>query len=109
MSGAALYLLITVISAGGAARPGKVIGSVLHYNSGGVASTDTGEHQKTVRSSGIIPPARYVVPTNSSCPRKHPSGRNGGCEDDDSSKGSNGSQPKPDPYVASEVSAQGGK
>ncbi|KAL6548427.1 Mitogen-activated protein kinase [Orobanche gracilis] len=105
---AALFLLITVISAGGAPRSCKVIGSVLHYNSGGMASTYTGEHHKTVRSSDNIPPARFVVPTNSSCPKKHPGDRNGGGEDDDRSKGSNGSQPKPDPYIASEDSAQGG-
>lgn len=86
------------ISAGAAARPGKVIGSVLRYNSG--APTEATEQRKTVRN-----PAQYVVP-NASYPRKHPSCKNERVED--VSEGSNGLQPKPDLYIARKVPAQGG-
>ncbi|KAK4478011.1 hypothetical protein RD792_017276 [Penstemon davidsonii] len=50
---------------GGAARPGKVVGSVLRY------PTDTTEQRKMVKNP-ILPPAQYIVP-HSSYSRKHPS------------------------------------
>ncbi|KAL3812716.1 hypothetical protein ACJIZ3_013984 [Penstemon smallii] len=53
------------IQAGGAARPGKVVGSVLRY------PADTTEQRKMVKNP-ILPPAQYIVP-NSSYSRKHPS------------------------------------
>ncbi|KAL8515405.1 hypothetical protein ACS0TY_014201 [Phlomoides rotata] len=90
------------IQAGAAARPGKVIGSVLRYNNG--APTEATEQQKTVRNPGM--PAQYVVP-NASYPRKHPSCKNERVED--VSEASNGMQTKPDLYIARKVAAaQGG-
>ncbi|XP_057771842.1 mitogen-activated protein kinase 15 isoform X2 [Salvia miltiorrhiza] len=90
---------------GAAARPGKVIGSVLRYNNCGAtaASAEATEQRKVVRNPGI--PAQYLVPS-SSYPRKHPSCKNERGED--GPEGSNGMQPKPDLYVARKVAAQGG-
>ncbi|KAK4477909.1 hypothetical protein RD792_017174 [Penstemon davidsonii] len=48
---------------GEAARPGKVVGSVLRY------PTDTIEQQKVVKNP-MLTPAQYIVP-NSSYSRKH--------------------------------------
>ncbi|KAI3469499.1 hypothetical protein Pfo_026162 [Paulownia fortunei] len=93
------------IQAGGAARPGKVIGSMLRYNNCGAAaaSIDTTEQRKMVRNPGM--PAQYIVPS-ASYPRKHPSCKNERGED--GTEGSNGMQPKPDLYVARKVAVQGG-
>ncbi|KAL0414612.1 UNVERIFIED_CONTAM: Mitogen-activated protein kinase [Sesamum radiatum] len=60
---------------GGAARPGKVIGSVLRYNNCGAAaaSIEATDQRNMARNLGI--PAQYIVPS-SSYPRKHPSCKN---------------------------------
>ncbi|KAL0376549.1 UNVERIFIED_CONTAM: Mitogen-activated protein kinase [Sesamum calycinum] len=60
---------------GGAARPGKVIGSVLRYNNCGAAaaSIEATDQRNMARNLGI--PAQYIVPS-SSYPRKHPSSKN---------------------------------
>ncbi|KAK6117278.1 hypothetical protein DH2020_048980 [Rehmannia glutinosa] len=89
-----------------AARPGKVIGPMLHYNNCGAttASIETNEQRKTLRTSGM--PAQYIVPS-SSYPRKHPSCKNEG--EEDRMEGSNSMQPKPDLYVARKVAAAQGR
>ncbi|KAK6117279.1 hypothetical protein DH2020_048978 [Rehmannia glutinosa] len=48
-----------------AARPGKVIGPMLHYNNCGAttASIETNEQRKTLRTSAM--PAQYIVPSSS--------------------------------------------
>ncbi|KAL0348788.1 UNVERIFIED_CONTAM: Mitogen-activated protein kinase [Sesamum angustifolium] len=63
------------VQAGGAARPGKVIGSVLRYNNCGAAaaSIEATDQRNMARNLGI--PAQYIVPS-SSYPRKHPSSKN---------------------------------
>ncbi|CAA3021248.1 mitogen-activated kinase 15-like [Olea europaea subsp. europaea] len=91
------------IPVGGAARPGKVVGSVLHYNNSAAAAAEANEQRKMVRSPAM--PAQYVVP-GSSYPRKYPGCKN---ERGDGTEGSNGAQPKPDMYMARKVAAaQGG-
>ncbi|KAK6117283.1 hypothetical protein DH2020_048977 [Rehmannia glutinosa] len=89
-----------------AARPGKVIGPMLHYNNCGAttASIETNEQRKTLRTSAM--PAQYIVPS-SSYPRKHPSCKNEG--EEDRMEGSNSMQPKPDLYVARKVAAAQGR
>ncbi|KAK1387689.1 hypothetical protein POM88_015867 [Heracleum sosnowskyi] len=80
------------IQAGAAARPGKVVGSVLRYTNCGAAAaaTESLEHRRSVRSPAV--PTQYAVPS-SSYPRRNP-----GCKNDkveDTIEGSNGLQPKP--------------
>ncbi|KAJ7954972.1 Mitogen-activated protein kinase [Quillaja saponaria] len=90
---------------GVAARPGKVVGSVLRYNNcGAVATAEALEQRKMVRN-----PAVSTQYTASSCsyPRRNPSCKNERGEDD-GVEGSNGLQPKPQ-YMARKVAAaQGG-
>ncbi|KAL2506761.1 Mitogen-activated protein kinase 16 [Abeliophyllum distichum] len=88
---------------GGAARPGKVVGSVLRYNNGAAATAEANEQRKMVRNPAM--PTQYIVP-GSSYPRKYPGCKN---ERGDGTEGSNGVQPKPDVYMARKVAAaQGG-
>lgn len=93
-------------TAGGAARPGKVVGSVLRYNNCGAAAAaaESLEQRRTVRNPAV--PTQYAV-SSSSYPRRS----NPGCKNEraeDSIEGSNGLQPKP-PYLARKVAAaQGG-
>uniref|UniRef100_A0A5B7A744 mitogen-activated protein kinase n=1 Tax=Davidia involucrata TaxID=16924 RepID=A0A5B7A744_DAVIN len=94
------------IQAGGAARPGKVVGSVLRYNNCGAAATaaaDALEQRRMVRNPAV--PAQYAV-SSSSYPRRNP-----GCKNErgeDGVEGSNSLQPKPQ-YMARKVAAaQGG-
>ncbi|XP_051127737.1 mitogen-activated protein kinase 15-like isoform X2 [Andrographis paniculata] len=82
------------VQPGGAARPGKIIGSVMHYNSYG--ATEITEQRRVVRNPGI--PVQYIGPS-ASYQGKHPG--------DDTNEGSNGMQPKPDVYIARKVAAHG--
>lgn len=99
------HKLMTFFAGGAAARPGKVVGSVLRYNNGGTnaAPTESSEQRKAVRNPAM--PPQYLVPS-SSYPRKHPSCKNERGEE--VPEGSNGLQPKPDLYMARKVAAQGG-
>ncbi|XVF28265.1 hypothetical protein REPUB_Repub15cG0014900 [Reevesia pubescens] len=88
----------------GAARPGKVVGSVLRYNNcGAAAAAETLEQQRMVRNPTV--PTQYTA-TNSSYPR-----RNSVCKNDreeDEVEGSNGLQPKPQYMARKAAAAQGG-
>ncbi|XP_057485470.1 mitogen-activated protein kinase 15-like isoform X1 [Actinidia eriantha] len=92
------------IQAGGAARPGKVVSSVLRYNNcGAAAAAETLEQRRMVRNPAV--PTQFPV-SSSSYPRRNP-----GCKNErgeDGVEGSNGLQPKP-PYMPRKVAAaQGG-
>ncbi|XP_007034573.2 PREDICTED: mitogen-activated protein kinase 15 isoform X2 [Theobroma cacao] len=89
----------------GAARPGKVVGSVLRYNNCGAAAVaETLEPRRTVRNPTV--PTQYTA-TNCSYPRRNPVCKNDRGEDE-VVEGSNGLQPKPQ-YMARKVAAaQGG-
>ncbi|RVX21876.1 Mitogen-activated protein kinase 16 [Vitis vinifera] len=90
---------------GGAARPGKVVGSVLRYNNcGAAAAAEVLEQRRMVRNP---PVASQYNASSCSYPR-----RNSSCKnergDDEGVEGSNGLQPKPQ-YMARKVAAaQGG-
>ncbi|KAK7245787.1 hypothetical protein RIF29_40637 [Crotalaria pallida] len=87
---------------GSAARPGKVVGSVMRYNNYGVAMSAEAEQRRMVRNPPVS--AQYAA---SSYPRRNPSCKNERSEDD-GIEGSNGLQPKPQ-YMARKVAAaQGG-
>ncbi|MBA0797535.1 hypothetical protein Gohar_008221 [Gossypium harknessii] len=81
----------------GAARPGKVVGSVLRYNNcGAVAAGEALEQRRMSRNPSV--PTQYTA-TNCSYPRRNPV-----CKDDEE----NELQPKPQ-YMARKVAAaQGG-
>ncbi|WCJ23659.1 mitogen-activated protein kinase 16 [Euphorbia peplus] len=86
----------------GAARPGKVVSSVLRYNNCGTA-----EEQRRMGRNPAIPTSQYTASTGS-YPR-----RNASCKnergDDEVVEGSNGLQPKPPQYMVRKVAAaQGG-
>ncbi|XP_050218449.1 mitogen-activated protein kinase 15 isoform X1 [Mercurialis annua] len=88
-----------------AARPGKVVSSVLRYNNCGAATTvEALEQRRTVRNPAI--PTQYTA-ANSSYPRRNPVCKSERGEDE-GVEGSNGLQPKPQ-YLARKVAtAQGG-
>lgn len=89
---------------GGAAKPGKVVGSVLHYNNCATAATEAYEQRRTVRNPTVS--AQYAS-SNGSYPRRNPSCQTDG-GDDEGIEGSNAVQPKPQ-YMARKVAAaQGG-
>ncbi|KAH7522404.1 mitogen-activated protein kinase 15 [Ziziphus jujuba] len=86
---------------GGAARPGKVVGSVLRYNNCGAAAAEALEQRRAVRNPSI--PTQYA----GSYPRRNPPCKNERGEDE-VVEGSNCLQPKPQ-YMARKVAAaQGG-
>ncbi|XP_021680413.2 mitogen-activated protein kinase 15 isoform X2 [Hevea brasiliensis] len=89
----------------GAARPGKVVGSVMRYNNCGVAATaEAHEQRRVVRNPTIS--TQYTA-SNCSYPRRNPVCKNERREDE-GVEGSNGLQPKPQ-YMARKVAAaQGG-
>ncbi|KAG8636680.1 hypothetical protein MANES_15G021900v8 [Manihot esculenta] len=89
----------------GAARPGKVIGSVMRYNNCGVAAkAEALEQRRMVRNPAIS--TQYAA-ANCSYPRRNPVCKNERGEDD-GVEGSTGLQPKPQ-YTARKVAAaQGG-
>lgn len=101
MLGLSRFYLCLLFS-GVAARPGKVVGSVMRYNNNcGVAMTSEVEQRRAVRNPPVS--AQY----GASYPRRNPSCKNERAEDD-GIEGSNGLQPKPQ-YMARKVAAaQGG-
>ncbi|XP_027339707.1 mitogen-activated protein kinase 15-like isoform X2 [Abrus precatorius] len=89
---------------GVAARPGKVVGSVMRYNNCGVAVTAESEQRRVVRNPSAS--AQYAA-SSCSYPRRNQNYKNERAEDD-GIEGSNGLQPKPQ-YMARKVAAaQGG-
>lgn len=92
--------------AGVAARPGKVVGSVLRYNNCGAAATAEALEQRRM-SRNAAGTTQYTA-SNGSYPRRNPNCKNERCEDD-GVESSNGLQPKPPQYIARKVAAaQGG-
>ncbi|KAK7387817.1 hypothetical protein VNO78_22611 [Psophocarpus tetragonolobus] len=88
---------------GAAARPGKVLGSVLRYNNCKVAVTAEAEKRRMGRNPSVS--AQYAAPS-CSYPRRNPSCKNERAEE--GIEGANGLQTKPQ-YVARKVAAaQGG-
>lgn len=99
------YQLYLVSLAGGAARPGKVVSSVLRYNNCGAAAAEALEQRRAVKNPSV--PTQYAAASGCSYPR-----RNAGCKnergEDEGVEGSNGLQTKPQ-YMARKVAAaQGG-
>ncbi|KAM1191955.1 hypothetical protein EV1_012461 [Malus domestica] len=91
----------------GAARPGKVVGSVLRFNNcGAAAAAEALEQRRVVRNPAA--PAQYPAASAASYPRRNLPCKNerGECE---GVEGSNGLQPKPPQYIPRKVAAaQGG-
>uniref|UniRef100_A0A2N9HBY4 Protein kinase domain-containing protein n=1 Tax=Fagus sylvatica TaxID=28930 RepID=A0A2N9HBY4_FAGSY len=88
---------------GVAARPGKVVGTVLRYNNCGAAATAEEQRRMTRNPASTT---QYSA-SNGSYPRRNPNCKNDRCEDD-GVESSNGLQPKP-PYMPRKVAAaQGG-
>ncbi|CAL5415975.1 unnamed protein product [Camellia sinensis] len=86
------------VGAAAAARPGKVVGSVLRYNNCGAEAL---EHRRMVRNPAV--PTQYAVSTS----RRNPGSKNERRED--GVEGSSVLQPKPPQYVSRKVAAaQGG-
>ncbi|XP_052207178.1 mitogen-activated protein kinase 15-like isoform X2 [Diospyros lotus] len=99
-------LQVPASTQGGAARPGKVVSSVLRYNNCGAAAAAAAEaleQRRMVRNPTV--PSQYAV-TSSSYARRNLACKNERVED--GVEGSNSLQPKPQ-YVARKVAAaQGG-
>lgn len=91
------------VASGVAARPGKVVGSILHYNNCGAAVTADAEQRRMGRNPSVS--AQYAAPS-SSYPRRNPSCKSEKVEE--GIEGANGLQTKP--YIARKVvaAAQGG-
>ncbi|KAG6764827.1 hypothetical protein POTOM_032315 [Populus tomentosa] len=88
----------------GAARPGKVVSSVLRYNNCGAPSAENLDQRRMVRNPAIS--TQYTT-ANCSHPRRNPACKNERGEDE-GVEGSSGLQPKPQ-YMARKVAAaQGG-
>ncbi|XP_038720187.1 mitogen-activated protein kinase 16-like isoform X1 [Tripterygium wilfordii] len=87
----------------GAARPGKVVSSVMRYNNcGAAAAAEALDQRRIVRNSAV--PAQFAASTYT---RRNPDCKNNKGEDEEVG-GSNGLQPKPQ-YMARKVAAaQGG-
>ncbi|XP_027116175.2 mitogen-activated protein kinase 15 isoform X1 [Coffea eugenioides] len=85
----------------GAARPGKVVGSVLRYNNCGAAAAaaEAIEQRRMARNSAV--PNQYGV-SASSYPKRHPSYKS---DKEESIEGPNPLQPKPEQYMARKVAA----
>ncbi|POO02305.1 Serine/threonine protein kinase [Trema orientale] len=92
---------------GGAARPGKVVGSVLRYNNcGAAAGAEALEQRRTVRNPSL--PTQYPA-TGVSYPRRNPPVCKNERAEDEGVEGSNGMRPKPQYVMARKVAAaQGG-
>lgn len=104
MSRLPLQVPQSIQAAGVAARPGKVVGSVLRYNNcGAVAAAEALEQRRMVRN----PAGTTQYTAANSYPRRNPSCKNERV-DNDGVESSNGLQPKPQ-YMARKVAAaQGG-
>ncbi|XP_034200976.1 mitogen-activated protein kinase 16 isoform X2 [Prunus dulcis] len=90
----------------GAARPGKVVGSVLRFNNcGAAAAAEALEQRRMVRNPTAQP--QYTATSTGSYPRRNPPCKNerGDCE---GVEGSNGLQPKPQYMPRKVAAAQGG-
>ncbi|KAF6135936.1 hypothetical protein GIB67_006828 [Kingdonia uniflora] len=87
---------------GVAAKPGKVVGSVLGYNSCGTAATSEGVQQRRIASDPTVP-IQYTTP-GCSYPRRNPNCKSERGEDEVLEGSSGGLQPKPQ-YLARKVSA----
>lgn len=87
---------------GGAARPGKVVGSVLRYNNCGAAAAagEAMEQRRIARSSAV--PTQYAV-SASSYPKRHPSYKTD--KEESVVEGPNALQPKSDQYITRKVAA----
>jgi len=92
------------LSVGVAARPGKVVGSVMRYNNCGVAVTAETEKRRIVRNPSVS--AQFAA-SNCSYPRRNPGYKSETGAEDDGMEGSNGLQPKPQ-YMARKVAAAPG-
>lgn len=92
-----------VFDVAGAARPGKVVSSVLRYNNcGAAAAAEALDQRRVVRNPAVS--TQYAA---SSYPRRSSACKNERVNDE-SVEGSNGLQPKPQ-YIARKVAAaQGG-
>jgi len=88
---------------GAAARPGKVVGSLLRYNCGAAATAEVMEQRRMTRNPSI--PPQYGAP-GSSYPKRNPGCKNERGEDE-GMEVSNGIQPKPQ-YIARKVAAAQG-
>ncbi|GAA0150372.1 non-receptor serine/threonine protein kinase [Lithospermum erythrorhizon] len=96
------------IQAGSAARPGKVVGSVLRYNNCGAAATAVGAadviDQRRIKNPAIA--SQYPI-SSSTYPKRHPSYKSE--KGEDGAEGANVLQHRPDQYMARKVAAvQGG-
>lgn len=93
-----------IIQGGAAARPGKVVGSVLRYNNCG--ASEALEQQRVARNLPV--PTPYNAASNYSYPRRSAGCKNERGEDEAIIEGSKGLEPKPQ-YLARKVAAaQGG-
>lgn len=90
-------------TAGAAARPGKVVGSVLRYNNCGAAAAagEAIEQRRMVRNSAI--PAQFAV-SASSYPKRHPSYKSDK-EEVGVVEGPKALQLKPEQYIPRKVAA----
>ncbi|RWR93693.1 mitogen-activated protein kinase 15-like protein isoform X1 [Cinnamomum micranthum f. kanehirae] len=84
---------------GGSAKPGKVVGSVLHYNNGTMAA-EAYEQRRMVRDPTV---SGRSAASSRSYPRRTPSCQTDG-GDDDRIEGSHSVQPRPQ-YMARKVAA----
>ncbi|KAG9147322.1 hypothetical protein Leryth_020575 [Lithospermum erythrorhizon] len=96
------------IQAGSAARPGKVVGSVLRYNNCGAAATAVGAaeviDQRRIKNPAVA--SQYPI-SSSTYPKRHPSYKIE--KGEDGAEGANVLQHRPDQYMARKVAAvQGG-
>ncbi|XP_004486112.1 mitogen-activated protein kinase 15 [Cicer arietinum] len=90
---------------GVAARPGKVVGSVMRYNNCGVAVATETEQRRVVRNPSVS--AQYAT-SSCSYPRRNPNYKSERAEDD-GIESSNELQPKPQYNMTRKVAAaQGG-
>ncbi|KAH1243728.1 Mitogen-activated protein kinase 16 [Glycine max] len=87
------------IASGVAARPGKVVGSILHYNNCGAAVTADAEQRRMGRNPSVS--AQYAAPS-SSYPRRNPSCKSERAEE--VIEGANGLQTKPQ-HITQKVAA----
>lgn len=107
-------MYIFALTGGSAARPGKVVGSVMRYNNCGppaapLGSGDAFEQRRASRNNPVAAPTQFPVPA-SSYPRR--STNSATCKNDKVETtievSSNGLQTRP-PYVPRKVAAaQGG-
>nr|GMD83549.1 mitogen-activated protein kinase 15 isoform X1 [Ipomoea batatas] len=102
-SGIPMSRLPLQVPQGDAARPGRIVSSVMRYNGGSaVTASEAIEQRRTLRNPTTMP--QYAI-SNPSYSRRHPSCKNERGED--GNEGSN-TVPKPDQYMARKVAAAPG-